>query len=72
MREVVIAMGGAFNPVHTQHVAVMVEAKRFLENYGGGGQYKVIEGCLAPAHDGYVKRKMEKVCFNLYYISLRH
>lgn len=30
MKEVVIAMGGAFNPVHSQHVAVMEAAKRYL------------------------------------------
>jgi hypothetical protein len=61
MKEVVISMGGAFNPVHSQHVAIMIEAKKFLESYGGGTVYKVVGGCLGAAPDGYVQRKMNKV-----------
>jgi len=53
-------MGGAFNPVHSQHVAIMIEAKKFLESFGGGTVYKVVGGCMGPAPDGYVQRKMQK------------
>ena len=61
MKEVVISMGGAFNPIHTQHVAIMLEAKKFLESFGDGTIYKVVGGCLGAAPDGYVIRKMQKV-----------
>ena len=63
MKEVALSMGGAFNPVHSQHVAIMVEAKNFLENIGEGTVYKVVGGCLGAAPDGYVIRKMQKVIY---------
>ena len=53
----IIALGGAFNPVHTQHVAIMKMAKEWVDR---NTRYEVIAGCLAVAPDGYVKGKTRK------------
>ena len=55
--EVILCLGGAFNPVHTRHVQAMVEAKTWLEE---NTQFRVTAGFLAVAPDGYVKKKCEK------------
>ena len=54
--ECVLSMGGAFNPVHSQHIDVMRIARDYLEKEKG---LIVREGYLAPAHDGYVRNKMK-------------
>ena len=56
-KPLIIALGGAFNPVHTQHVAVMEMAKIWIDK---NTKYEVIGGCLAVAPDGYVKGKTRK------------
>ncbi|XP_060603398.1 uncharacterized protein LOC132756358 [Ruditapes philippinarum] len=54
---VILCLGGAFNPVHTRHIQVMVEAKKWLEE---NTHFRVTAGFLAVAPDGYVKKKCEK------------
>ncbi|KAK3594587.1 hypothetical protein CHS0354_000379 [Potamilus streckersoni] len=55
--QVILCLGGAFNPVHTRHVQALVIAKRWLED---NTNYEVVAGRLAAAPDGYVKGKMSK------------
>jgi len=55
--KVILALGGAFNPVHTQHVAILNFAKQYLEEKFG---YQVIAGYLACAPDGYVRGKLRE------------
>ena len=53
-QQVVVVLGGALNPVHTQHTAALEQAALQLESHG-----YAVRGCyLAPAPDGYVKRKV--------------
>ncbi len=54
--EIILCVGGAFNPVHTQHVQMLNLAKSHLE--ANQQNLKIIAGCLAPAPDSYVKRKL--------------
>ena len=56
-QKLVIALGGAFNPVHTRHVLAMVEAKTWIET---NTNYDVIAGRLAVSTDGYVKAKAKR------------
>lgn len=58
-RKVTLALGGSFNPVHTQHVEVMQIAKEHLEN-APGSNIRVVEGFLAPSTDGYLLSKMKR------------
>ncbi|KAL3872388.1 hypothetical protein ACJMK2_040317 [Sinanodonta woodiana] len=55
--QVILCLGGAFNPVHTRHVMALVVAKRWLED---NTNYEVVAGRLAVAPDGYVLGKMKK------------
>ena len=57
-KKLIIGLGGAFNPVHTQHVQVMVIAREFLER---NTEYQVVAGVLAVAPDGYVRGKTRKL-----------
>ena len=57
-KKIIIGLGGAFNPVHTQHVEVMFMARDWINRNTG---YQVIAGVLAVAPDGYVKEKTRKV-----------
>ncbi len=52
-RAVVLLMTGALNPVHRGHMAMMAQARRFLEGRGD----VVLAGWLSPSHDGYVQAK---------------
>ncbi len=54
--EIIMCVGGAFNPVHTQHVQMLNLAKSHLES--NQKNLNIIAGFLAPAPDGYVKRKL--------------
>eukprot|EP01124_Arcella_intermedia_P020729 TRINITY_DN2823_c0_g1_i2.p1 TRINITY_DN2823_c0_g1~~TRINITY_DN2823_c0_g1_i2.p1 ORF type:complete len:191 (-),score=5.59 TRINITY_DN2823_c0_g1_i2:260-793(-) len=56
-RKVVIGLGGAFNPIHTQHELTLILAKQFLENEL---HYEVLCAYFAVATDGYLKNKMAK------------
>lgn len=58
-RKLTLALGGSFNPVHTQHVEVMRIAKEHLEN-APGSNIRVVEGFLAPSTDGYLLSKMKR------------
>ncbi|CAF2588866.1 unnamed protein product [Rotaria sp. Silwood2] len=55
MKNAVVILGGAFNPVHTQHIALLCLAKQELEV---NGQWNIIGGYLAVATDGYVCHKL--------------
>ena len=54
---VIVCLGGAFNPVHTRHVDVIETAMQWLED---NTNYHVIGGRLAVASDGYVKSKCRR------------
>ncbi|CAF1277677.1 unnamed protein product [Rotaria sordida] len=55
MKEGIIILGGAFNPVHTQHIALLCLVKQELEV---NGQWNILGGYLAVAPDGYVRHKL--------------
>lgn len=55
MTDAVLIIGGAFNPTHTQHIALLCAAKEELENEG---QWRIIGGYCAVATDGYVRQKL--------------
>jgi phosphopantetheine adenylyltransferase len=55
-RRAILAMGGAFNPPHTGHVEALRAAKAAAEEQG----IEVVAGFLAPATDGYLRRKAGK------------
>lgn len=57
-KEVIIFLGGAFNPVHTNHIELFELAKNHLEK---NSDFKVIEGYLVPALDSYVRNKVKDV-----------
>ena len=54
---VIVCLGGAFNPVHTRHVEVLETAIQWLED---NTDYHIVGGRLAVAPDGYVKSKCRK------------
>lgn len=54
---VIVCLGGAFNPVHTRHVEVLETAIQWL---GHNTDYHILGGRLAVAPDGYVKSKCRK------------
>ena len=56
MREAILVIGGAFNPIHTQHVALLCLAKEELE---ATGQWKILGGYCAVAPDNYVRHKLQ-------------
>jgi nicotinic acid mononucleotide adenylyltransferase len=58
----IISLGGAFNPVHTQHLAVLDLAKTWLE---ATDKWSIIGGYLAIAPDGYVSKKLNKEAIKL-------
>lgn len=55
MRDAIVVVGGAFNPVHTQHIALLCRAKEELEKTGA---WNIIGGYLAVATNGYVLEKL--------------
>jgi nicotinic acid mononucleotide adenylyltransferase len=55
MKDAIVILGGAFNPVHTQHIALLCLAKQELENTG---EWNIIGGYLAVAPDNYVLHKL--------------
>ena len=55
MTDAVLIVGGAFNPVHTQHIALLCAAKEELEHQG---DWRIIGGYFAVATDGYVRQKL--------------
>src|SRR5438445_472249 len=54
--EAALVLGGAFNPVHTQHIALMSLVKEVVETEHN---YTISAGYLAVAPDGYVRAKLE-------------
>src|SRR5262249_55251494 len=54
-REAILVLGGAFNPVHTQHIALMALVKNVVE---AEHPYRIRAGYLAVAPDGYVRTKL--------------
>jgi nicotinic acid mononucleotide adenylyltransferase len=54
--EAVLVLGGAFNPVHTQHIALMHLVKEVVE---AEHNYAIRAGYLAVAPDGYVRTKLK-------------
>ena len=67
MKDAIIILGGAFNPVHTQHIDLLCLAKQELET---SGQWNIIGGYLAVAPDNYVLHKLHSR--NEYTIQLKH
>ncbi|CAF1025963.1 unnamed protein product [Rotaria sp. Silwood1] len=55
MKDAIVILGGAFNPVHTQHIDLLCHTKQELER---NGQWNIIGGYLAVASDGYVCHKL--------------
>lgn len=56
---ITLALGGSFNPIHTQHVEIMQIAKEHLESISGH-DLEVVEGFLAPSTDSYLLSKMKR------------
>ncbi len=54
--EAILALGGAFNPVHTGHIAMMNLAKKVIE---AERSYTVVAGYLAVAPEGYTLMKLK-------------
>jgi nicotinic acid mononucleotide adenylyltransferase len=54
--EAALVLGGAFNPVHTQHIALMSLVKEVVETEHN---YTISAGYLAVAPDGYVRAKLK-------------
>ena len=52
----IMVLGGAFNPIHTQHIEIMNIAKNYLEMEHN---FNIVKGFLAPAPQGYVINKMK-------------
>lgn len=55
--DVIVCLGGAFNPVHTRHIEVVNEAVNWVKE---NTKFKVIAARLAVAPDGYVKAKYKR------------
>jgi nicotinic acid mononucleotide adenylyltransferase len=56
MKDAIVILGGAFNPVHSQHIALLCLAKQELEITG---EWNIIGGYLAVAPDNYVLHKLK-------------
>eukprot|EP01125_Pyxidicula_operculata_P004406 TRINITY_DN1675_c0_g1_i1.p1 TRINITY_DN1675_c0_g1~~TRINITY_DN1675_c0_g1_i1.p1 ORF type:complete len:231 (-),score=35.79 TRINITY_DN1675_c0_g1_i1:4-696(-) len=56
-KQAILAIGGAFNPVHTQHVKVLEIAKETVEKRRPDIQ--IIGGYFAVSTNGYVKSKLK-------------
>jgi nicotinic acid mononucleotide adenylyltransferase len=54
--EAILVLGGAFNPIHTRHLALMNLVKAVVETEHN---YNIISGLLAVALDGYVRAKLK-------------
>ena len=54
-RRAILVVGGAFNPIHTQHIDLLCLAKQELET---SGQWTIVGGYFAVAPDNYVRRKL--------------
>jgi len=55
--DIVVSLGGAFNPVHTRHVQALRVAVDWLEKHT---EFRVVDARLAPAPQGYVNSKCRK------------
>ena len=67
MQDAILILGGAFNPVHTQHIASLCLAKDELEKTT---EWNIIGGYLAVATDNYVLHKLHSK--NEHTIKLQH
>jgi len=67
MKDAILVLGGAFNPVHTQHISLLCLTKQELENTG---EWNIIGGYLAVAPDNYVRHKLH--LRNEHTIKLKH
>ena len=54
MRQIVLCLGGSFNPVHINHIDAIVKAKEWLEDKT---DFKVVSGFLVVTTDEYLKVK---------------
>ncbi len=57
-KNLVLGLGGAFNPAHTQYVEVMRKARDWLNKHT---HFTVVAGVLAVAPDGYVRAKAKRL-----------
>jgi hypothetical protein len=48
-----LVLSGSFNPVHTQHIRMLILTRQYLELFG----WTVVGGFLAPSEDHYVQQK---------------
>ncbi len=51
----VLISTGAFSPLHSGHIEMMIEAKKVLSK-----DYDVLGGYISPGHDEYIKQKTGK------------
>lgn len=59
----VLTASGSFSPVHTQHLRMFIEAKKYLENTRvatGNPNIKVLAGFFLPSLQQYVDKKLGK------------
>ena len=56
-QDVIVCLGGAFNPVHTRHLEVVTEAMKWIKE---NTNFRVVDARLAVAPDGYVKSKCRR------------
>ncbi|KAJ3054171.1 hypothetical protein HK097_002493 [Rhizophlyctis rosea] len=55
----ILVLGGAFNPIHTQHIALLTQTKHALLLTHPHHWSEILGAYLALAPDGYVKRKCQ-------------
>ena len=62
----ILLLGGSFNPIHIQHIKLMINVKKYLEQKYG---FTIIGGYLVISSDKYVKRKLknEAISFKMRY-----
>ena len=54
-KKILLSLGGSFNPVHKNHIDIMVKAKYWLEN---NTSFEEVSGILVVTTDQYLKHKL--------------
>lgn len=55
MQDIILVCNGSFNPVHLDHVEMMITAKQELKKQG----YNVVRAYMTTSSDKYVKKKLK-------------